>query len=114
MATDRELIARAVHGYCEGWLDADVARMGRALHPGLVKRSPAEDGGAILAGAVMLQTCAEGEGVRVAGRWLTIDVTDVCGDIAGAVIRSARYREYLYLSRTGGGWKMADALWLPQ
>jgi Putative lumazine-binding len=114
MATDRELIARAVHDYFEGWYDADVARMGRALHPDLVKRSPAEDDGAILTRAVMLQTCAEGEGSRVAGRWLTIDITDVCGDIASAVVRSAPHREYLHLIRTGGGWKIADALWLPQ
>jgi hypothetical protein len=26
----------------------------------------------------------------------------------------APYREYLHLIRTGDGWKIADALWLPQ
>jgi hypothetical protein len=30
------------------------------------------------------------------------------------VVRSAPCREYLYLVRTGDGWKIADALWLPQ
>jgi hypothetical protein len=57
MATDQELIAQAVQDCFGGWYGADVARMDRALHPDLVKRSPAED---------------------------------------------------------GDGWKMADALWLPQ
>jgi hypothetical protein len=114
MATDQELISQTVRDYFEGWYDADVARMDRALHSDLVKRSPAEDGGAILTKDVMLQACAEGEGTRAAERWLKIDIADICGDIASAVVRSAPYREYLHLIRTGGGWKIADALWLPQ
>jgi hypothetical protein len=32
MATDEELITRTVHDCFEGWYDADVAWMGRALH----------------------------------------------------------------------------------
>ena len=114
MVTDQELISRTVHDYFEGWYDADVAPMGRALHPDLVKRSPAEDGGATLTRDVLLQACAEGEGIRAADRWVKIDIADVCGDIASAVVRSAPYREYVHLIRTGDGWKIADALWLPQ
>ena len=114
MATDQELITQTVHDYFEGWYDADVARMDRALHPDLVKRSPAEDDGAILTKDVLLQACAEGEGTRAADRWVKIDIADVCGDIASAVVRSAPYREYLHLIRTGDGWKIANALWLPQ
>ena len=63
---------------------------------------------------VMLQACAGGEGTRAAGRWVRIDIADVCGGIASAVVRSAPYREYLHLVRTGDGWKIANALWLPQ
>ncbi len=62
----------------------------------------------------MLQACAEGEGMRAADRWVKIDIADVCGGIARAVVRSAPCREYLHLITTGAGWKMADALWLPQ
>ena len=43
MATDQELITRTVHDYFGGCYDADSARMDQALHPDLVKRSPAED-----------------------------------------------------------------------
>ena len=39
-ATDRELINQAICDYFEGWFDGDAARMDRALHPDLVKRSP--------------------------------------------------------------------------
>ena len=107
MATDQELITQTVPDYFGGWYDADVARMDRALHPGLVKRSPAEDGGAILIKQLMPRACAAGRSVR-------IDIADVCGAIASAVVRSAPYREYLHLIRTGGGWKIANALWLPR
>lgn len=78
MARDDELITNTVHDYFEGWYDADVARMNRAWHPDLVKRPPADGGGAILTRDLMLQACAEGQGTRAVG-----------------------------------GWKIADALWLP-
>jgi hypothetical protein len=44
---------------------------------------------------------------------MKIDIADVCGGIASAVVRSAPYREYLRLIKTGDGRKTADALWLP-
>jgi hypothetical protein len=53
----------------------------------------------------MLHACAVGERTRAADRWATIDIADVCGDLASAVIRSASYRQCLYLVRTGDGWK---------
>jgi hypothetical protein len=114
MATAEELITRTVHGYFEGWHDADVARMERATDLHLAKRSSAEDDGAILTEDAMLGACAEGEGTRAADRWLTIDIVDVCGGIASIVVRSVPNREYLHLIRTGGEWKIANALWLPQ
>lgn len=97
MVTDRELITQAVHDRLGGWYDAVVTRMDQALHPGLIKRSPAEDGRAILAKHGVLQGCAEGEGIRAGDGWVNIDVADVCGSLATAVARSASYREYLHL-----------------
>lgn len=114
MATDQEPITQTVQDYFGGWHDADAAPMGRALRPGVARRSPAEDDGAILAKQLMLQACAEGEGTRAAGRRVKIGIADVCGAIASAVVRSAPYRGYLHLIRTGDGWKIADALWLPR
>jgi hypothetical protein len=115
MATyQQEEITRAVLDYFEGWYNADLERMDRALHADLVKRSPAEDDGATLTKDDMLAACADGEGVRAADRWVEVDISDVCGDIASVVVRSAPYREYLHLVRTGDGWQIANALWLPQ
>jgi hypothetical protein len=62
----------------------------------------------------VLQVCAEGKGTRTADRRVKIDIADVWGRIASAVVRSASYRQYLYLIRTGGGRKILDALWLPR
>jgi hypothetical protein len=114
MARDQEPITQTVQDYFGGWYDADAAWIGRALHPDLARRSPAEDGGAILAKQLLPPACAGGEGTGAAGRWVKIGIADVCGAIAGAVVRSARYGEYLHLIRTGGGWKIANALWLPR
>jgi Putative lumazine-binding len=113
MATDEELITRTVHDYFEGWYDADVAWMaGHCTGPGqtLAGRSRRGD----LDKGAMSQACAGGEETGDAGRWLTTGIADVCGDIASAVVRSAPYQEYLHLIRTGDGWKIVDALWLPQ
>jgi hypothetical protein len=73
-----------------------------------------QDGGAILTRELMLQACAEGEGARIADRWMKIDIADACGGIASAVVRSVPYREYLRSIETGDGRKVADELWLPR
>lgn len=114
MATDRNLIIQTVQGYFGGWYDAETVRMGRGRRPGVAGRSPAEDRGVILAKQLMLQACAEGEGTRTAGRRVKIGIADDGGAIASAVVRRAHYRRYLQLIRTGEGWKIADALWLPR
>ena len=114
MATDHEPITQAVQDCFGGWCDAHVARMDRALHPDPGQALPGRGRRVILTKELMLQACAEGEGTRTADRWVKIDIADVRGGVAGAVVRSAPYREYLHLIKTGDGWKIADALWLPQ
>ena len=113
MTTDQELITRAVHDYFEGWYDGDTARMDRALHPELVKRSPAYGLGAILTKDQMVKFTADGEGTKVAAdRRLDVRIGDVYEDIASVTVRSAPYYECLHLVRTDEGWKIANSLWL--
>jgi len=114
VAADHELITLTVQEYFEGWCDADAARTGRVLHRDLVKRSRADDDGAVLTEDPVLQACAGGGGTRAADRRVTTGIADVCGDIASAVVSSGPCREYLHLVRTGDGRKIANALWLPQ
>jgi putative lumazine-binding protein len=111
LATERELIKAAVTDYYEGWFEGDVARMERALHPDLVKRSAGDRLG-ITTKERMLELTAGGEGANDAcdGR-LEIEIENVFCDIASVTVRAGPYHEYLHLVRTGEGWKIANALW---
>ena len=118
MDNDSALIVATVHDYFDGWFDGDVARMERALHPDLVKRSPPRDRAPTLSyitATQMITWTSEGEGVQVASgladRTIEVEVLDVKRDIASVVVRSEPYHEYLHLVRTGTGWKVANALW---
>jgi hypothetical protein len=106
----KSLIEQTVRDYFEGWYDADVERMDRALHPDLVKRSIVHDG--ITTKARMLELTAAGEGrPDGADRSLNIRIEDVREDIASVTVESAVYHEYVHLMKTDDGWRIANALW---
>jgi Putative lumazine-binding len=112
-------VVGAVHDYFEGWFDADPERMDRALHAGLAKRSlrqvdPQSGELRTVTKEQMVGWTAEGEGKADApggDRRIDVEVVDLQGNIASAVVRSAVYREYLHLVRTEDGWKIVNALW---
>lgn len=112
--TDEELITRAVYDYFEGWFDGDAARMDRALHPDLVKRSPGEEDMAIFTKERMVDLTARGEGKgEAADRRLQVTIADVWDVIASVIVHSAPYREYIHMVRTPGGWKITNTLYMP-
>jgi ketosteroid isomerase-like protein len=114
--TEQELITRTVLDYFEGWFEGDAERMRRALHPDLVKRSPSDDHAASLGVTTaerMIQLTEQGAGKVHADHRIDIEIADVYGDIATAIVFSAPYHEYLHLVRTAEGWKIANALWRP-
>jgi len=89
--------------------------MRRALHPELAKRSLIEDGGTLNETTTdwMVDATAKnvGKAQDVPDRLIEVEVVDVYGEIASAVVRSAVYREYVHLVRTRDGWKIVNALW---
>jgi hypothetical protein len=99
--------------YFEGWFDGDAARMERALHPELAKRSLGDGRLDHLTAPQMIEATAGGRGKgRDPGRrQLDIRVVEVYGRIASAVVHSNVYREYLHLVRTDEGWRIVNALW---
>jgi Putative lumazine-binding len=114
---DAAQIVATAHDYFDGYFDGDVARMERALHRDLVKRSPSQDQAARLAfitAEQMISWTAEGSGKEIAAgltdRTIEVDVLDITDDIASVLVRSEPYHEYLHLVRTGEGWKIANAL----
>ena len=118
-ATERDRIAieACVRDYFEGWFYGDAARMARALHPELAKRSFGQtaDRAPMLrtdSAAVMIQATAGGDGrMRAGGRPPRIEIVDAGGGIASIVVRSEHYHEYLHLVETPDGWQIVNALW---
>jgi hypothetical protein len=112
---DEAAIERAVLDYFEGWFGGDAERMERALHPGLAKRSLADDGVSLdpnTAEDMIERTAAGGaRGRRPGLTQLDVQVVEVYEEIATVVVHSNVYREYLHLARTRHGWKIVNALW---
>lgn len=107
-------VRAAVRDYFEGWYDADLIRIDRALHPGLVKRSidQVRDGTGPTTKERMLELVRLGGGTEdKTDDPIEISVLDVHHDIACAVVRSAQYREYVHLIHSPAGWQVAQAFW---
>jgi hypothetical protein len=113
--TEETAVVEAVLDYFEGWFDGDAARMERAIHPGLAKRSPKDDGRTLdeTTAEWMIDATRRGIGrERDPGeRRIEVEVEDVYDGIANVTVRSAVYREYVQLAHTEDGWKIVNALW---
>jgi hypothetical protein len=117
-ADDRAAVVRTALDYFEGWFDGDAARIERALHPELAKRSLGQASSgterlATLTARQMVEATARGEGKREdpGDRHIEVEVEHLHGTIANATVRSAVYVEYLQLVHTRDGWKIVNALW---
>jgi hypothetical protein len=113
---EAEIVACALD-YYEGWFHGDEARMERALHPALVKRSLADDGSGVdtMTAQEMITATAAGRGkerdAAIGGdRRIEVSSVDIHGNVA-SVTRSSLYVDYLHLARTREGWKIVNALW---
>ncbi len=117
-ADDDAAIRATIDDYYLGWYDADGERMARSLHADLAKRGWLADpaGGWEVVPDTrgsMVQYAFAGEGRRThdEGRGFVVEVNDVYGDIAAAVVHAVPYVDYLHLVRTADGWRILNALW---
>ena len=108
-----DAIQRAVLDYFEGWFEGDAARMERALHPQLAKRTLRADGIESYTAEAMIEATASGVGrqLDVPDRRIEIDITHVDPPNASVVVHSAVYTEFIHLVDTGDGWKIVNTLW---
>ena len=108
-----EAIERTVLDYFEGWFEGDAARMERALHPELAKRTLRGERLETVSAAQMIEATAAGvgRGLDVPDRAIEIDVVHVDPPNASVVVRSAVYIEHIHLVETGEGWKIVNTLW---
>ena len=114
--SERAAVEACVRDYYESWFEADGERMGRALHPALVKRCFGQ--GVDRAPELletswqeMVEAAADGRGVARKGSRLDIRICDVGGGIASAVAYADHYVDYLHLVETPAGWKIVNAVW---
>ena len=115
---DRTQVAAVARDYLESWYTADPDRMGRALHPDMVKRyvDSLPTGRHVvhsLTRDAMVEMTRGGGGSKVASesRKIAVDVLEVSGDIAVARASSSEYLEYLSLAKCNGQWAIVNILW---
>jgi hypothetical protein len=115
---EHEQVAAVARDYLESWYAADPDRMGRALHPDMVKRHVASlpTGRQVvysLTRDLMVEMTRAGGGSKVPpeSRDIAVDVLEVSGDIAVARASSSEYLEYLSLAKCNGRWTIINILW---
>jgi hypothetical protein len=115
---ERGQVAEVVRDYFEGWYTADADRLGRALHPDMVKRyvealPSGRDVVYSLTRDLMVEMTRAGGGSRTPAerRDIVVDVLEVSGDIAVARASSSEYLEYLSLAKCNGRWAIINILW---
>lgn len=110
-------ITATVLDYYEGWFEADVARMRRALHPHVVKRSVHRTPGEVAEATYddMVAATAQGAGTRHGAdrRGFTISINHVHGSIADVHVTGDVYVDYLQMAYVDGRWQILNALWAP-
>lgn len=111
-SSDLEAIRRACTDYIESWLDGDVERTRRCLHPHLAKRRVTDPSGALheVPTEDMLADAANGAKQGV-DRDYEIAILDVARDVATAKVVSEPFVDYLHLARVGDGWVIVNAIY---
>ncbi len=111
---DSQAIRDAALDYIEGWYQADVSRMDRALSPHLAKRR------IVSASEIwhvdkdwMIEATAAGKGEidNPSQGKKGIIVLDQTEAMASVKIVSDQFVDYLHLARSGGRWRIVNALW---
>ncbi len=118
-AAESAAIRTTALDYAEGWYTGDADRMGRALHPELVKRILVSDtatGKAFvqsMGASALVNGTRHGYGKSTPADRQQKDVTvlDVFGNAAIAKVVMADWIDYLQLVRVDGRWLIVNVLW---
>lgn len=118
-AAESAAIRATALDYAEGWYAGDGDRMGRALHPELVKRILVSD---TATGRSFVQTMGAtalvngtrhgyGKSTPADRQQKDVTVLDVFGNAAIAKVVMADWVDYLQLVRVEGRWLIVNVLW---
>ena len=117
---DIRAVIEVARDYTEGWFTADTARMERALHPELVKRSIWHDlkndtwkVRHTLTAEMMVGYTRQGGGSKLQDfeKAFEVEVLDVFRHIATVKVSSYPYMDYLHVAKMDGRWWIVNALY---
>jgi hypothetical protein len=118
-AADSAAIRATALDYAEGWYTGDAERMGRAVHPELVKRIVVADtatGKSVLqnmGASALVNGTRHGYGKTTPRDKQQKDVTilDIFGNAASAKAVMADWVDYMQLAKVDGRWVIVNVLW---
>jgi len=118
-AADSAAIRATALDYVEGWYEGNPERMGRALHPELVKRIVVSD---TATGRSVLQSMGAsalvngtrhgyGKSTPKERQEKEVRILDIFGNAASARATMADWIDYMQLARVDGRWMIVNVLW---
>ena len=118
-AADSAAIRAAALDYVEGWYTGDASRMGRAVHPELVKRIVVNDTTTRrsvlqnMGASALVNGTRHGYGKSTPKERQEKDVfiLDIFGNAATAKSMMADWIDYMHLARVDGRWVIVNVLW---
>jgi hypothetical protein len=118
-ATDSSAIRATALDYVEGWYEGNPERMGRALHPELVKRIVASDTATKrsvmenMGASALVNGTRHGWGKETPKNRQQKDVTilDIFGNAASVKAVMADWIDYIHMAKVDGHWVIVNVLW---
>jgi hypothetical protein len=118
-AADSSAIRATALNYVEGWYEGDADRMGRALHPELVKRIVVSDTATRrsvlqnMGASALVNGTRHGWGKETPPDRRQKDVTilDIFGNAASVKAVMADWIDYLQIAKVDGRWLIVNVLW---
>ncbi|MGH7566987.1 MAG: nuclear transport factor 2 family protein [Gemmatimonadota bacterium] len=118
-AADSAAIRATALDYIEGWYDGDAERMGRSLHPELVKRIVMINPDT---GEPFIDTMGAGkliEGSRAAygrqtpedQRRTDVTILDIFGNAASVKVDAGGWIDYMHVAKMNDRWTIVNVLW---
>lgn len=118
-AADSAAIRAAALDYAEGWYEGNAERMGRAVHPELVKRIVVAD---TATGKSVLQDMGASALVNGTRRGFgkstpkdrqekEVRILDIFGNAASARTTMSDWIDYMQLAKVDGRWVIVNVLW---
>lgn len=118
-AADSSSIRATALDYVEGWYGGSPERMGRALHPELVKRIVVSDTATKrsvlenMGASALVNGTRHGWGKETTKERQQKDVTilDVFGNAASVKAVMADWIDYIHMAKVDGRWVIVNVLW---